>query len=93
MTLRRVLRSLPPADARLLRWVLAAALTGFACIATSMILVFAWAGTGTGGLLTASHWLTRGGYACAAVVWVCALLLWRRNRRRAKDDGSTRAPR
>lgn len=84
--LRGALRALPPADARLLRWVLVTVLTGYACGAASMILVFAWAGTGAeaGGLLTAAHWLTRAAYACLAVVWACAVLLWRRKRRRTR---------
>jgi hypothetical protein len=93
--LRGALRGLPPADARLLRWVLAATLTGFGCCTVSIILLFTWVSTGAEvhGLLTASHWLNRGAYACMVAVWACAVLLWWRNRRRAKDDGSTLAPR
>jgi uncharacterized protein (DUF697 family) len=82
--LRRALRVLPPADARVLLTALVATLTGMGCGAASVILAFTWAAEGgRGGWLTAAHWANRVTYACLAVVWACAGVLWLRKRRRS----------
>jgi membrane protein implicated in regulation of membrane protease activity len=82
----RVRRALPPAEARLLLWVLAGFLAGTGCCAASMILAFTWAATGSPGLLTAAHWLTRCAYALLAVIVVLGVLLGRRKRRQARKQ-------
>lgn len=81
----RVRRALPP-DARLLLWVLAVFAAGTGCCAASMILAVTWAATGTPGLLTAAHWLTRGAYALLAVIVVLGVVLGQRKRRQARKQ-------
>lgn len=70
-----------PADARLLCWVLAAAVAGMGCCGVSVILLFAWAAAGPPWLLAAAHWLNWCAYAFLVVVVVLGVLLGCRVRR------------
>jgi hypothetical protein len=76
-------------DLRLLRWALAAAITGTGCGAASIILDFGWAATRSGGMLTAAHCLTWCTSACLAAVVAIGVVLRRRVRRLTAAQGQT----
>lgn len=79
---------------RLLVVAAAVVLAGTGCAVMSLVLAFAWAGTGAGGLMVASRWLTWCSWGFLAGAWACASLLWRRRpwrwpRRRSRDQYAT----
>lgn len=76
-----------PADARLLRAVVLAAMAGMGCCAAVLVVLGVFLVTGAGVWLTAAHWLTWGLRGCAAAVLLFAALSWRRHRNRGTGDG------
>jgi hypothetical protein len=69
-----------PADLRMVRWGLAAALAGTGCGAASIILDFGWAATRAGWMLTAVHCLTWCAFGCLIAMGALAIVLARRRR-------------